>query len=149
MKKLTTSVICATLLLASSANAFDVNQAVNAVAATATSSKGIESKDLIGMLTSQLGVSEKQAEGGVGTILSYAKQALDSSEYNTLAKAIPESDKLLQTVAKSSSVSDLASSFSSLGLSGDMVGKFVPVIMDYFKGSGKLDAVAVLAKLFA
>jgi hypothetical protein len=30
----------------------------------------------------------------------------------------------------------LASSFSSLGLSSDMVGKFVPVILEYAKSKG-------------
>jgi len=161
MKKVYTSVICATLLLASNANAFNVNQAVNAVAASNTS-KGVESNDLIGMLVSQLGVSDKQASGGVGSILSYAKQALSSGDFSTLTNAIPDSEKLLgsapktndalKNISKDNSVSglaSLASSFSSLGLNSDMVGKFVPVVMDYLKGNGKLDAVAILAKLFA
>ncbi len=155
MKKNYTSVICATLLLVSNVSAFDLSQAANAVASVASSSKGTQTTSLINMLTSQLGVTDKQAEGGVGSILGYAKKALSSSDYSTLASAIPNSDELIKAapeaiknISKGAGMSTLASSFSSLGLGGDMVGKFVPVVMDYFKGSGKLDAIGILTKLF-
>ena len=155
MKKIYTSVICATLLLASNVNALDINEAAK-VASSVVSTNGNKSMDLVGMLTSQLGVSDKQAKGGLGSILNYAKGALSSGEYSTLANAIPGAESLVKSASSAlsngntaGSLSSLASSFSSLGLNSDMVGKFVPVIMDYFKGSGNLDAIGILTKLFA
>jgi hypothetical protein len=119
------------------------------------------------MLTNELGVSDKQAAGGVGSILSYAKGELPSNDYSKLASAIPNADSLLKmapSTSKSSALgglgslaskgssmagmAGLASQFSSLGLDSGMISKFVPIIMDYFKSSGSTDAMGILGGLF-
>jgi hypothetical protein len=140
-----------------------VAQSATAVSNTASKSD-TQSSDLIGMLTSQLGVSDKQASGGVGSILSYAKDELPSNDYATLASAIPNASSLLAMAPKSndtvsalgalaggssaSGMAALASQFSSLGLNSSMISQFVPIIMDYFKGSGSTDAMSILSGLF-
>ena len=173
MKKI---VLAASMMIgASSLCAFSMGDAMNAASslqqpkqASATTATKSQSNDLTSMLTSQLGVSEKQANGGVGSILSYAKDELPKSKYTELASAIPNSDSLLSMVSGSGSSSlgqmgalagamggsntaklaSLASQFSSLGLSSDMVGKFVPVIMNYFKSSNSTGAASILSSLF-
>jgi hypothetical protein len=149
MKKI---ILATSLLLSvSSLSAFSLHNATDAMTQVATHKK---STSLTSMLTSQLGVTDTQASGGVGSILSYAKSALPKNKYTKLASAIPNASSLISKVSatksgtKTSQLASLASNFSSLGLSTDMIGKFVPVIMNYFKSSGKSDAMSILAGLF-
>ena len=123
---------------------------------------------LIGMLTEQLGVTNKQAEGGAGSIFKHAQSKLSPEEFGQVAKAVPNMEGLLKAApaassmggiggstssqvssamggmlgSKSRSVSttgglaSLAGSFSKLGLSPEMVQKFVPSILSYVEKSG-------------
>jgi len=122
---------------------------------------------LTDMLTDQLGITNTQASGGVGSILTYAKSALTPNKFSTLSSAIPDASSLMSMApssdtstlssltgsleGKSSSATQLAaltSQFSSLGLSSDMVSKFIPIILNYFKDSGATDASSILSGLF-
>ena len=171
MKKIILST--ALILSVSSLNAFSLGDAASAVSAmqtqpTTTEKAQTKSSDLTSMLTSQLGVTDKQASGGVGSILSYAKTALPQNKYTTLASAIPNADSLLAMApavasqggslgslagamggsSKTAGLASLASQFSSLGLSSDMISQFVPIILNYFKGSGATGASSILSGLF-
>ena len=55
---------------------------------------------LIGGLTSSLGVTENQAMGGVGSVLTLAQEKLAKGEFDQVAKVIPGSSKYLD-MAKS------------------------------------------------
>ncbi len=112
---------------------------------TSTSDSG-----LIGNLVSQLGVTNQQATGGAGAIFDYAKQKLSPADYSTVSKSLPEADSLANSAPKSNGmaamlggnrdeaggIASLAGNFSQLGLSPDMVGQFVPVVLDYAKSMG-------------
>jgi len=112
---------------------------------------------LVGLLSSQLGVTEDQAEGGAGSIFQSAKQNLSVEDFSKVAGAVPGIDSMLGAAPKpeggSGSLGGLSSmlggsssklggmaaltgSFKKLGLSGDMVGKFTPIILDYVKTQG-------------
>ncbi|MBN1277291.1 MAG: DUF2780 domain-containing protein [Deltaproteobacteria bacterium] len=112
---------------------------------------------LIGLLSSQLGVTEGQAEGGAGSIFQAARQNLSIEDFSKVAGAVPGIDRMLGAAPKlegsSGTLGGLSSmvggssgklggmaaltgSFEKLGLSGDMVGKFTPVILDYVKTQG-------------
>ena len=153
---------------AASLQAFSLGDATSALSAaqsttqtTPTATKD-QSSGLMGMLTSQLGVTDKQAAGGVGSILNYAKGELPSSDYSTLASAIPNSSSLLAMAPAASSslgalgamggsagsMAALASQFSSLGLDSSMISKFVPVILNYFKSTNATGAASILSGLF-
>ena len=118
---------------------------------------------LVDLLTSQLGVTNSQAEGGAGSIFQLAKQNLSVEDFSSIAKAVPGIDKMLGAAPKmegsSSSLGSissmmgsnklggmagLASSFEKLGLSGDMVDKFMPIILDYVKNKGGEHAMSLL-----
>jgi len=147
----------------------DAASALSAVQSTTQTTKAApattkdQSSGLMGMLTSQLGVTDKQAAGGVGSILNYAKGELPSNDYSTLAGAIPNSSSLLAMAPQASSslgalgamggssaggMAALASQFSSLGLSSSMITQFVPVILNYFKGTNATGAAGILSGLF-
>lgn len=116
-----------------------------------------EDSGLIGMLTSRLGISQGQAEGGAGSIFKLAKQGLSEQDYTSLASKIPgienmisaspepeQKSDLFSSISsmfgsssdKLDKMADLKSSFQKLGLSGDMVGQFMPIIYDYVKEKG-------------
>ena len=161
------STLFISLVFTFSLNALDLNDVSNAVSANTSKTKNIssESSDLTSLLVKQLVVNNKQATGGTGSILSYAKSALSATDYKTVADAIPNSDSLLSSAPSSkgglgglasslgadsstSGLATLASQFSSLDLDSGMVTKFLPVILDYLKGSGSSDAMSLLSGLF-
>ncbi|MBN2894745.1 MAG: DUF2780 domain-containing protein [Campylobacterales bacterium] len=109
-----------------------------------------QASSLSSMLMDQLGVSEKQANGGAGTLLKYAKGNLGKEEYAQVASAIPDIGSLLGAAPKSggglgalasglgekAGLASLASQFGALGLDAGMISQFVPIILEYVKGSG-------------
>jgi len=118
---------------------------------------------LVDLLSSQLGVTKDQAEGGAGSIFQLAKQNLSVEDFSSIAKAVPGIDQMIGAAPKvegSSStlggissmmgsnklgeMAGLTSSFAKLGLSGDMVSKFTPIILDYVKTEGGKHAMNLL-----
>ena len=118
---------------------------------------------LVDLLSSQLGVTKDQAEGGAGSIFQLAKQNLSVEDFSGIAKAVPGIDRMIGAAPKvggSSStlggissmmgsnklggMAGLTSSFEKLGLSGDMVSKFTPIILDYVKNKGGVTAMNLL-----
>jgi hypothetical protein len=106
-------------------------------------------------LMSTLGVNKKQAQGGAGSLLNYAKGNLSKSDFSKVSSSIPDISSIMAAAPKMEKSSgglgamasalggdslgglaSLASSFSGLGLDSGMVQKFIPVILDYVKGSG-------------
>ncbi|MBM4315272.1 MAG: DUF2780 domain-containing protein [Deltaproteobacteria bacterium] len=112
---------------------------------------------LVKMLTSNLGVTEKQASGGAGSIFNLAKQNLGAQDFTRVADAVPGIDKMMAAAPKAegaagmlggassllgggapsvSGVAGLAGSFSQLGMNAGMVNSFVPIVLNYVKSSG-------------
>jgi len=118
---------------------------------------------LVDLLSSQLGVTKGQAEGGAGSIFKKKKKNLSVEDFSSIAKAVPGIDQMLGAAPKmegsSSSLGNissmmdsnklggmagLTSSFEKLGLSGEMVSKFTPIILDYVKNKGGEHAMNLL-----
>ncbi len=123
-------------------------------------------KELIDLVTSQLGVNSDQAEGGVGLMLNAAKSKL-GGEFSQITDAIPGLDGLISKGASLASeeteapkaagglmgmisnltggkgklgqlaaMASLAGGFKKLGLDAGMVTKFAPVVMGFMKTKG-------------
>lgn len=120
------------------------------------------------LLTQQLGVTERQAEGGMGSLMQMAKSALSEGEFAQLSSGVPNMDSLLAAApvlsgeGGSGAMSDLLSSatgaasslagiaqlsqqFESLGLSPEMIAQFANIAISYFSQSGA-DTGALLQK---
>ena len=127
-----------------------------------------QTSDLVGMLTSQLGVSEDQAAGGAGSLFGFAKGQMAPSDFDTVTSALPEVSDLMGAAPKGNSgllgsassllggssggledAAGVASSFSDLGMSPDMVNEFVPVILDYAESAGSDQAMQLLQSAFS
>jgi len=121
--------------------------------------------ELAGILGKQLGVSQDQATGGAGAVFQLAKQKLSSQDFSSIAKVVPGMDTYLGAApkpkkssgalggltslagggsSKLSTLTSLAGSFKQLGMSGDMVGKFTPLILDYVQNKGGEKAMQLL-----
>lgn len=130
--------------------------------AMAAAASAAENGGLVSLLTSQLGVTNRQAAGGAGSILGYAKGNMKAEDFKKVAAAVPETDQLLKAAPKSEAstsvlgglgsqvqgvgaAASLAGSFDKLGLKSDMVGKFIPIVVSYTKtkgGSGVADLLS-------
>ncbi len=120
---------------------------------------------LVDRLTSQLGITVQQAEGGAGAIFKTAKDNLQESEFATVAQAVPGIEALMSAAPKNSASSGLGaitsmfggsakqlgafagltSSFSELGMDSEMLAKFIPVVLDYVKSTGGDQTTNLLA----
>ena len=130
---------------------------------------------LVNALTSQLGVTKPQAEGGAGALFNLAKQRMAPDQFGQVQSQIPGIDGLMGASSGATQKSEsnsgglggiatgahgsgsgggaagglgtlapLAGSFSSLGMSPDMAGKFLPVVMEYLNSSGGGGAAGLL-----
>ena len=120
------------------------------------------SPELVGMLTKELKVTPEQATGGAGSLFGLAKNRLKPEEFSQVSDAVPGMDGFLKAAPKSSAGSPLGSlgstlpggagglasaagSFKALGLSPDMVSKFVPVLTQFVQSKGGANVASLLA----
>ncbi len=121
-----------------------------------------DTSKLIGSLVDLLGVTEPQAEGGAGAVFREAKNNMSSSDFSQLLSALPGIDSLIEaapqgsglagkassllggSAGSASGLSALTDSFAKLGLSPDMVNKYVDVIMKFAQSEGGQQTMALL-----
>ena len=145
-----------------------------AVALLSTPSIASQDANLVQTLVKQTGVTEKQAAGGAGLMLDYAKKQMSPGDFSQLTTSVPEFGPLATQGAKlapakptgatgaaagmasgvtgamglGGGLSSLGGAFKALGLSPEMITKFVPVLLDYAKGKGGAGAFGLLSKAF-
>lgn len=98
---------------------------------------------IISTLTSTLGLTEQQAQGGVGSILALAQEKLVKGDFDKIAAVIPGSQKYLD-MAKSlgavtgplTNLAGLNGALSKLGISADKAAKLVPAVTDFVNKAG-------------
>ncbi len=113
-------------------------------ACSTTSAMMDESK--LGTLSSSLGMTSQQAQGGLGSMLVVARQRLANDDYLRIVKYVPESDQYVG-VARELSVFEKASStatalnaaFSKLGITPEQQAKFIAAVTDYLTKAGGRD----------
>lgn len=103
-----------------------------------SSAKGAASGQLTGLLTKQLGVTQNQAEGGVGSMLKLAQEKLSAGDFDMVAKAVPGAQKYLDKAKKLGAYSGalnnaagLNGALSKLGIPPETASKFVPAVTNY------------------
>jgi len=118
--------------------------------AASSKAKG-PSPELVGQLTKELSVSPAQATGGAGALFSLAKSRLSAPDFSKVASAVPGMSGFLKAAPVTNTglsgltgslpgglggLASTASSFEKLGLSPEMVGKFVPVLTKFVQSKG-------------
>jgi hypothetical protein len=120
------------------------------------STASVFANGLIDVLTSQLGVTNEQASGGAGSLFKMAQDNLSSEDFSQIASVVPGIDEMISSATTSSkesgaagavasmlggdssagNLASLASSFGNLGMDSNMVGKFVPIVLEYLQSAG-------------
>lgn len=127
--------------------------------------------ELINQLMENLGVSEEQATGGAGALFNMAKDVLEAGHFSQITDAIPGIGNLLESAPESGGnllgavgkmasslgiggekmggLANLAGAFSNLNMDADMIGKFVPVVLNYAKSMGGETVHGLLENIFS
>jgi hypothetical protein len=120
------------------------------------------SPELVGDLTKGLSVTPQQATGGAGALFGLAKSRLNPADFSKIAAVVPGMDSFLKAAPSTSggsglsaltgslpsSVGGLASAageFQKLGLSPDMVTKFVPILTNFVQAKGGANLASLLS----
>jgi hypothetical protein len=116
---------------------------------------------LVRKLSKDLGVTKKQAEGGVVALLRTAQQNLSKRDFEQFVADVPGADKLLRKAPPPSALSSiagglgsllggrnspgrwagLAASFTELGIDLDIARKFGPIVIEHVREHGGEDLV--------
>ncbi len=120
--------------------------------------------ELVKLLTDQLDVTEKQAKGGAGSLFKMAKNTLSANDFGKVTEALPGIDQLIQSAPEASEskgglseklggvtkelgsmketaenvdrLTKVKDQFAELGMDGNMVSKFIPILLDYADTKG-------------
>ena len=120
-----------------------------------------QGSELVQLLSKSLGVTSEQASGGAGALFELAKKQLKPEDFAKIANVVPGMDGMLKSApsAGGGMASSLGSmmggsaggmgtvleQFKALGLSSEMVGKFMPVITKYVESKGGKTVASLLA----
>ena len=130
--------------------------------------------ELVQELTQKLGINQQQASGGLGLLMGMAKQKL-GGDFGKVAQHVPNVDDLIDSAPQPqagagnplggalgalggmmggkasglSSLGNLAGGFQQLGLSPNMLSKFVPIVLNYFQNKGGDSTRGLLERAFA
>tara|TARA_R110002072_G_scaffold31735_18_gene97687 strand:+ start:10194 stop:10817 length:624 start_codon:yes stop_codon:yes gene_type:complete len=136
-------------------------------AATNALTSGAVTASLTSMITGQLGVTDTQAKGGLGSLFGLAKSSLGSQDFSQLSSVVPEMDTLLAAApAISENAKGLSSlmgsagkygqalqgatqaysQFKQLGIGVDKIPAYINVTNDFLKSQGSDDAATLFQK---
>jgi len=127
--------------------------------------------DLITKLVDTLGITQNQAEGGVGALFNNAKENLSTEDFNKAADAVPGVDKYMAEAPSTDSgstggllksglsslggsgskiggMAGLADSFSKLGMNTETMTKFVPIVTDFMESKAGSNVAGLLKGLW-
>jgi len=123
-------------------------------------------KELVDMLTRNLGIDGKQAEGGAAVLFKAAKDKMGSAEFGQLLGGVPGLSDLMHKAPASGGgglggmlgglagamggnaalIATVVGGFGKLGLKADDARKFVPVILEFLHSKVGADTVSKLEK---
>lgn len=121
-----------------------------------STAKSAASGSLTGLLTKQLGVTQNQAEGGVGSMLKLAQEKLSAGDFDMVAQAVPGAQKYLDK-AKSlgaytgavNNAAGLNGALTKLGIPPETSAKFMPLVTNYVSKVGGPKVGALLKSALA
>ena len=123
-------------------------------------------KELVDLLSKNIGVSGSQAEGGAAVLFKAARDKLGGAEFDKLLGGVPGLGDLLGKAPASGGgglggmlgglasavggnaalITTVLGGFGKLGLTADHAKKFVPVILEFLKSKVGPDVVSRLEK---
>ncbi|WP_028769389.1 DUF2780 domain-containing protein [Shewanella fidelis] len=165
--KLTTACLLAIIALVSApASAGILDQLGQVTSSYKQPAQQAQSSDLVGNVMSQLGLSQTQAEGGLGSLLSLAQSSLSSNDFSAIADSIPGIDGLLEAVPELDSDSGMSGllskaggfgeslqggamvydAFEKLGISKELAAPMIDIVKGYLDTNGSAGTSDLLMK---
>jgi hypothetical protein len=99
--------------------------------------------ELIAHLEHQLGLTDRQVRGALGTLLVFARARLPQPEFDELARRMPNADQIMQAVKLQGVVTrplddldDYEESLANLGISKSVAAQFGPAVVDWLGSAG-------------
>ena len=135
---------------------FSANAAAAELGSLMDQAKSATSGSLTAALASQFGMTDTQAEGGIGSILSLAQNRLKAGEFDTVINAIPGGAGYMAT-AKQLGLLDvplenldgLTSALGSLGLPSQSITQFIPAAGKALGGIGGPEVSQLLSSVLS
>jgi hypothetical protein len=124
----------------------------NAAAQSLPGSLQSMANPLIGKLTSSLGLSPDQAEGGVGSILTLAQEKLAKGDFDKVAALIPGASGYLEKAKTLGAVAGpllngagLNGALAKLGINSATAAKLIPQVTKFVSKAGGSQLGGLLA----
>jgi OmpA-OmpF porin, OOP family len=112
------------------------------------------SGSLTDLLSTKLGLSSRQANGGLGSILTYAQNKLSADDYGQVAATIPGASDAIQLAKDAGAVTGpitdlkaLQSAYGHLGISPEVGQKLNSSVVDYASKAGGPQVGRILGNL--
>ena len=125
-----------------------------ALAALGHSSPAHAAPDPLKALSSTLGMSKNQAEGGLGSILTLAQEKLEKGDFDKVASAIPGASKYLAKAKSLGAVNGplknlagLNGALGKLGISEQTASKFLSSVPEVVSKTGGSDVGKLLSSV--
>lgn len=143
------AVLALALLLAAAPVAAQLPKLPAGMGAAATSG-------MIGALSKQFGLTDKQSQGGLGSMLTLAKEQLPAAEFGKVAAAVPGASNYMN-LAKSlgavgtgplTNMAGLVGALGKLGISPSVAAQFVPQAAKLMGTAGGPEIASILGKVF-
>jgi hypothetical protein len=114
----------------------------------------LTSEPAVTALAQQVGVTADQAVGGLGALLSMAKNKVSAEDFTKLTSGLPSAEKYMQAAGgmgiKGDEIKDvinLKDAYKKLGMSEQAVSSFSPAAINFVRSAGGEAAAGVLSSL--
>jgi Protein of unknown function VcgC/VcgE (DUF2780) len=99
---------------------------------------------LIVNLQERFGLNEQQVRGALGALLVYCRERLPQTEFDELAKSIPNAARIMQEVklrgivtAPLDDIDDFQETLASLGIGQPLASQFAPAVLEQLAAAGR------------
>jgi hypothetical protein len=110
---------------------------------------------LVTYLEKRFGLGERQVRGALGALLVFANQNLSKSDFDDLAKRIPNAQQIMQTVkqqgvvnAPLDDVEEYEKTLINIGIGQPLASQIAPAVLEYLDAAGYTRERDILAGIF-
>ena len=134
-----------------------------------STSSGLNTADMVALLSDSLSVDTSQASGGLGSLFNLVKNNVSSEQFSQLSQALPGVDSLIDQMPDISkltssggvsslldkasqysdslkAVNDVKKQFEALGLSPDMISNFISTTQQYLNTEQGKEARSIFSQ---
>lgn len=100
-------------------------------------------QSIVPQLQERFGLSEAQVRGALGALLVFVRERLPKTEFDEVAKSIPNADHIMREVVLRGIVTrplddivEYQESLASLGIGQPLASQFAPAVLEYLGAAG-------------